>query len=324
MEHGGKVTARQCARPFAHGLAAADQLHLRVVRERLGQFVEALTASRDVDPGSLAERVDAHRRALLFAAPARPVQKDGCVRLDGVAAVGRIGDGTQLERPLTVGDDMEELLRLRVREGEQRREGLVGPSGELALDVGPARRLQDQQVAQDDARLRASLAVVRLERADEVDAVTRLDGAHQQLVLAAGELVGPEPALQLGVDALLAERLEPVERHLLALVHALCRDELRDLLRLGDRAGDDAAADDLDRLQQVSVGHLGARRADRDRSCGHVDGHELLARLHAALVIGHVEDRQQRSENGERDCDPDISKPVTHRRFLSFSTRLFD
>ena len=50
-----------------------------------------------------------------------------------------------------MGDDMEELLRLCVREGEQRREGLVGPSGQLALDVSPAGRFQDEQVAQDDA-----------------------------------------------------------------------------------------------------------------------------------------------------------------------------
>ena len=47
-------------------------------------------------------------------------------------------------------------------------------------------------MATDDARLRASLAVVRLERADEVDTIAIGDVAHQELMLAARELVGPQ------------------------------------------------------------------------------------------------------------------------------------
>src|SRR5687768_12630825 len=95
----------------------------------------------------------------------------GVVCLDGVAAVSRIRNGTQLGRPFTVRDDVEELLRLRVGDREQHREGLVGPRRQLALDVGVARSPQDEQIAQDDTRLRALLPVLRLERADEVDAV---------------------------------------------------------------------------------------------------------------------------------------------------------
>src|SRR5215212_10896064 len=251
---------------------------------------------------------------------------DRLIRLDGRAAVGGVGHRTQFERPVAVRGDVEELLGLGVADGEQDRERLVGARGELALDVAGARSLEHEQVAEDDARHALALRAFRLQRADEVDVVARLQRAHQQLVLAARELQRAQPALELGVDALLSEWLEPVERDLLALVDLLGCDQLLDLVRLRDRTGHDVAPGDLHRLQQVAVADLVARRADGDLARGDVHRYELFARLHAVLVVRDVEDRQQRGQYGERNRDPDISDSVTHRGGFSPSlySGLFD
>src|SRR5215218_2242012 len=241
------------------------------------------------------------------------LRDDGDVGLGAGFAVGRVGHRAKLECPLAVLEDMEELLRLRVADREQCRERLIGSGSQLALEGGGVGRLQHEQVAQDDARHLARARAPSTDRADEVHMVARLHGPYQELVLGSRHLHRAQAALQLGLDPLLAERLEPAQRHLLALVELLGCDQLRDLVRLRDRSRHDVPPGDLDGLQQVPVADLAAGRADRDLSRGHVYRDELLAGLDAVLVIRDVEDRQQRSQDGERHRDPDISNSVTHR-----------
>src|SRR5215210_2130742 len=235
--------------------------------------------------------------------------------VDGVTAVRRVRYGSKFESPLAVPHDVCELLGLRVGQRQDRRERLVRAGAELALNGAGRRRLEDEQVAQHD--LGQLHRIADLEGADEVDVVPVLERAHEQLVLVARELESAEASLELGLDALLAERMESVERDLLALVDLLRRHELVDLLGLRDRTGDDAPLRDLHRLQQVAVADLGARGADGDVARSDPDRYEVLALLDALLVVRDVENRQQCGKHGEHHCDPDVPKSITHVTALS-------
>src|SRR3712207_3232641 len=91
---------------------------------------------------------------LIVLPPTAPetITHDGTDGLDDFRTVDRVDDRPQLERPLAVLLDVEQLLHLRVRDGEQHgvaaaRSARVVDAGRGALSRG---RLQHLEVAEHD------------------------------------------------------------------------------------------------------------------------------------------------------------------------------
>src|SRR6185503_12750141 len=132
-------------------------------------------------------------------------------------------------------EDPEELLGLRVRHGQLDR--LV--AGRLSDALGLARSLrsiEDEDVAQNDARDLLVLDSGQLPGADHVDVVTGRQRPDEKLVRVAGDLERAEVSGDLRPDALLLLGAEAQERDLLAGVDRLRGDLAREILRLHDRA----------------------------------------------------------------------------------------
>ena len=206
---------------------------------------------------------------------------------------------------------------------------MAPPAGaSLLVSVSTVRPLQDEDVAEDDAR-RGRVAAVEtraldLERGDDVDVVVALEGAAHQLVAVAVDLDRAEIALELSLDPGRLDRLEAVDAELLARVDGLGDDEVLDLRRLRDRARHDGAAGDLLRTEELLRENVGAGRAGVDLVRGDVDGDARLVLLHGPLVIGDVEAREQGCERRQADGEDDISEAIRHGLFSFLCRLLFD
>ena len=127
-----------------------------------------------------------------------------------------------------------------------------------------SRRLQDEQVAKDDARSGCLELTAELDRRHNVHAIAILQRAVEELVVVSGQLEGTKIALQLGPDPLFLRGAETAGRDLLAGVDRLDGDELVDLPRLRDRSRDDAPSRYVLHAQHVAVGHVGTWSSEGD------------------------------------------------------------
>src|SRR5207244_7341342 len=104
---------------------------------------------------------------------------------------------------------------------------------------------------------------------EHIDVVAVLERSGEQLICVSGQLQRTFRALQLSPDTELRRVAEPERGHLLAAVELLGRDEVVELVTLGDGSGHDCASRNRLRLEIVPPDDLRAGCTGRNIATGH-------------------------------------------------------
>ncbi len=224
LEHMQRHVCRHRRCPVALG-TGTDHRDRRLVLERARDGVRRGPAQQDAELRGRLVAVTGHRRS------PGTCRRSACARVPAgsprprtewsVSMLGRllrgcaVGRSTRNQLAFDIAQSIVWLsLSVIARVAEA-----VGVLLCMSLELGASGRLQDEQVAKDDARRRSLQRAKRvLGVCDDIDAVAVGDRAGEKLSRLAGNDHRALLARELGEDAALRDRLELAKRDLLALV----------------------------------------------------------------------------------------------------------